>query len=156
MFCCVPAVPGFYITSHKLQVCNSVERALLQLESGSTPGYTVTLWRFPHRLRGSGERSSHLGSNGCLTSERMLSCVFVSVTEVTFRHESGRRFQRLERETGKNVSDPTPRMWVCLLFVPGFLSVRYLCTSMEVFVYLYSISYAILRPYLQSEMTFCL
>lgn len=37
-FCSDSLVPGYYIDSHKREVCNSVERASLELNGGSSPG----------------------------------------------------------------------------------------------------------------------
>jgi len=69
VICSVPLVPGFYITPHYLQACSSVERAPLEVESSSTPGYTVTLWQLP--LSSIVVKATVTpGSNGCLTSKR--------------------------------------------------------------------------------------
>lgn len=113
-------VPAFYITSHKLEVCNSVERASLELESGSTASLFAVFC--------SSESNSYRRSVGCLTSERMQSRVVVSVTEPTFSHESGRRFQRLKRETANwQVSDLRNVCDVDLFVL--YVSVYFICAG---------------------------
>lgn len=57
-----------------------------------------------------------------------VSCIFVSVTELTFSHESGRRFQRLEMEMEKLAS-------MSLWSDSQYISVYFMCGRDCVSVY---------------------
>lgn len=104
------------------------------------------------------ESNSYRRSNGCRTSKRTLSCFFVSVKELTFSHESGHRFQRLESETAC-FSDLTPSMWICLYCMCrlGFCVYSIcICAGKCVCVCVNPFSFVILSLDLQSRMTLCL
>ena len=72
---------------------------------------------------------------GVLPLREHKSCISVSVTELTFSHESGRRFSKIKKEKLQaRLSDLTPSMGVCLYCMRwlGYASIQYLCMCRKV------------------------